>query len=123
MIVTKPATPIFRSFDETKSKEFYLKFLGFDIVFEHRFEENTPLYMGLRLDSFTLHLSEHHGDATPGSSVRVEIENVNEFCKALNKKKYKYAKPGVIRQDWGFDEMVITDPSGNRLIFCTEISR
>ena len=32
-------TPILRSFDEVKAREFYVSFLGFDVVFEHRFHE------------------------------------------------------------------------------------
>ena len=31
-------TPIFRSFDEAKAREFYIDFLGFEVTFEHRFE-------------------------------------------------------------------------------------
>jgi len=33
-----PPTPILRSFDERRAKRFYVDFLGFEIVFEHRFE-------------------------------------------------------------------------------------
>ena len=67
-----PATPIFRMFDQAKAREFYVDYLGFAIVFEHRFEENFPLYMGLERDGLTLHLSEHHGDCCPGGAIRVE---------------------------------------------------
>ena len=45
-----PATPIFRMFDQAKAREFYVDYLGFAVVFEHRFEENFPLYMGLERD-------------------------------------------------------------------------
>jgi len=39
------AIPIFRIFDEEKARDFYLGFLGMTVDFEHRFEENTPIYM------------------------------------------------------------------------------
>ena len=39
--------PIIRSFDEAKAKEFYIDFLGFRVDWEHRFDENAPLYMQL----------------------------------------------------------------------------
>ena len=39
--------PIFRIFDEAKAQEFYLDYLGFEVTFEHRYEENTPLYIGI----------------------------------------------------------------------------
>ena len=66
-------TPILRSFDEAKARAFYLDFLGFKVVFEHRFHAGAPLYMGIARGDCHLHLSEHHGDATPGSSMRIEV--------------------------------------------------
>ena len=66
-----PPTPILRSFDERRTKGFYVDFLGFEIEFEHRFEPGTPLYLGLRKDGCRLHLSEHYGDGSPGAHVRV----------------------------------------------------
>jgi hypothetical protein len=58
--------PILRMFDEHKAREFYLDYLGFEVVFEHRFEPGTPLYMGLSRGACMLHLSGHHGDCAPG---------------------------------------------------------
>ena len=57
--------PILRIFDEDKAKEFYVDYLEFVVDWEHRFEEEMPLYMQISLDSIVLHLSEHHGDCTP----------------------------------------------------------
>ena len=113
--------PILRSFDETKAREFYLDFLGFEITFEHRFEPDTPLYMGVRRDGCELHISEHHGDGTPGTFLRIEIEDVDEYCRQLNAKRYKNSRPGVQEQPWGYRDMSIADPAGNKLIFCTPI--
>ena len=42
-----PPTPILRSFDEARAKAFYIDFLGFDLLFEHRFEEGLPLFMAV----------------------------------------------------------------------------
>ena len=68
---------------EAKAKEFYIDFLGFTIGFEHRFEPGMPLYMGITLDSCFIHLSEHHGDASPGAHIRIECSNVDELQKKL----------------------------------------
>ncbi len=111
--------PILRSFDEKATRGFYLDFLGFEVTFEHRFEPDTPLYLGVRRDACHLHLSEHFGDAAPGASMRIEMDDVRAYCQALNEKRYRHARPGVQRQPWGYDDMTIDDPSGNRLIFCT----
>ncbi len=61
--------PVLRIFDYAKAIEFYIGWLGFSIVWEHHFEENTPVYMEVTKDALTLHLSEHHGDGTPGTHV------------------------------------------------------
>ena len=50
----KSTTPILRSFDEDKAKKFYVDFLEFEIEFEHRFEKDLPLYLGLKKDEFEL---------------------------------------------------------------------
>jgi catechol 2,3-dioxygenase-like lactoylglutathione lyase family enzyme len=115
----KAPIPILRSFDEQAARAFYLDFLGFSVTFEHRFDATAPLYMGVILGGCELHISEHHGDATPGAALRIELPDVKSYCAALNAKRYKHARPGVQHQEWGWDDMAITDPAGNRLIFCT----
>ena len=47
-----------------------LRYLGFEVLFEHRFGPDMPLYLGIRRGGCELHMSEHHGDETPGSAVR-----------------------------------------------------
>ena len=115
----KAPVPILRSFDEAQTRAFYIDFLGFEITFEHRFEADTPLYLGVRRGACELHLSEHFGDASPGTSLRIEVADVHGFAAELNGKAYRFARPGVQSQSWGWDDMSISDPNGNRLIFCT----
>jgi len=55
--------PIFRIFDYAKAVEFYIDWLGFHIDWEHRFDDNSPIYMQITRDGMAMHLSEHHGDA------------------------------------------------------------
>lgn len=112
-------TPIFRSFDEALARAFYLDFLEFETVFEHRFEPNTPLYMGLMKGNCTLHLSEHFGDAAPGAHIRIAIDDVDALCQRLNEKKYRNARPACQDMPWGSREMTINDPFGNRVTFYT----
>jgi catechol 2,3-dioxygenase-like lactoylglutathione lyase family enzyme len=66
-----PVIPILRMFDIRKAKEFYVDFLGFKVDWEHRFGPEFPLYMQLSRADCLLHISEHHGDAAPGSAIRV----------------------------------------------------
>ena len=110
--------PILRMFDEAKAKEFYVDFLGFAIDWEHRFEESAPLYMQVSKDACVLHLSEHHGDSTPGASIRIETTELDAFQLQLAGKKYKYSRPGAPHETpWGTRELVIGDPFGNKLVF------
>lgn len=108
---------IFRSFDETKAREFYCGYLGFHVDFEHRFTPDAPLYMQVSRDGVALHLSEHHGDATPGSTLRIETDDIEALHQELASKNYKFARPGILDQDWGFREMIIADPFGNKIVF------
>jgi uncharacterized glyoxalase superfamily protein PhnB len=120
---TGTVIPIFRIFDEAKAREFYVDYLGFTVDWEHRFEPGMPLYMQVSRDNTVLHLSEHHGDATPGSSVRVDTDGLEEYHKDLAAKGYKYYRPGLQDQDWGMREMIIQDPFGNKLVFCTPLAK
>ena len=117
--MTRPV-PIFRIFDEAKTREFYLDYLGFKIDFEHRFEADLPLYMGVTRDQIELHLSEHHGDGNPGARVRVLVNDIEALHAELTAKSYKYARPGIVDQEWGFRELSVGDPFGNKLIFCQQ---
>jgi Glyoxalase superfamily protein len=37
-----------------------------------------------------LHLSEHHGDATPGAALRIPTDALDELHREVTGKKYKY---------------------------------
>lgn len=111
------AVPILRIFSVEKAREFYLDFLGFTLDWEHRFEPELPIYMQVRRSGLTLHLSEHYGDATPGSTVFVPMDDIDTFHRELIAKQYGYARPGIESLGWG-RQMQIADPFGNRLRFC-----
>ena len=68
-----------------------------------------------------LHLSEHHGDASPGSAVRIRVEDIADLQRELLAKNYRFAKPGLEETPWKTREMRITDPFGNRLSFFEEM--
>lgn len=109
--------PVLRSFDEAKMREFYCAFLGFAVLFEHRFGDNFPLYVGLARDDCSLHLSEHHGDCSPGAHVRIATSALDTLGQELAAKDYKHAKPGIETMPWGLRELTVSDPFGNRLTF------
>jgi uncharacterized glyoxalase superfamily protein PhnB len=114
-------TPILRIFAEAKAREFYIGFLGFTVDWEHRFEPGLPLYMQVSRDGCVLHLSEHHGDCSPGAAMRIETNGLDAFHAELSSRQYKYARPGIENMPWGTRDMSVKDPFGNRLTFTTSI--
>jgi uncharacterized glyoxalase superfamily protein PhnB len=112
-----PVIPILRIFDEAKTREFYLQFLGFRVDWEHRFEPALPLYLQVSRAGCVLHLSEHHGDGSPGVALRIDVDDVDALQRELAAKAYGYARPGVEDTPWGRREMTVRDPFGNRLVF------
>ena len=110
-------TPVFRIFDEAKAKEFYVDFLGFAVEWEHRFEDDLPLYLEIEKDSCKIHLTEHHGDCCPGAAVRIETSGLEKLYQDLNAEKYGFSRPSIEDTPWGAKEMSIMDPFGNRLTF------
>jgi uncharacterized glyoxalase superfamily protein PhnB len=109
--------PILRSFDEGKALEFYVDWLGFKVDFKHRFEPELPLYMQVSRGDCVLHISEHHGDATPGCAVRIRVDELEALHAEVSAKNYKNYRPGLTDQEWGAREMTVQDGAGNRLIF------
>jgi len=109
--------PILRIFSVEKAKEFYVGFLGFTVDWEHRFDERAPVYMQVSRAGCTLHLSEHHGDCCPGSTVFVRVAGLDEFHQEITAKGYGYLRPGVERTFHGSKCMEVIDPFGNRIRF------
>ncbi|GGO08248.1 glyoxalase superfamily protein [Saccharibacillus kuerlensis] len=109
--------PILRIFDEALAKQFYVDYLGFKIDWEHRFEADMPLYLQVSKGPITLHLSEHHGDCTPGSAIRIGTPDIRELHRELTAKPYRFLNPDVEQMPWGGLEVILIDPFGNRVIF------
>ncbi len=114
--------PILRSFDQAKTDEFYRDWLGFTLDWEHRFGPGMPLYQQFSRDGLVVHLSEHHGDATPGSHVRVQTTNLRLIHAELTAKNYKNNRPGLETPPWGGLEMTVIDAAGNRITFHETVS-
>lgn len=112
----KAAIPVLRIFDQAMAYEFYRDFLGFDVVWEHRFEEGAPLYAEVALGGIRLHLSEHYGDASPGGAVIIEVDDARAFQRRLVEAQYSNARPGLSQEQWGL-VVTVTDPFHNRLMF------
>ncbi|HEY5407608.1 MAG TPA: glyoxalase superfamily protein [Ginsengibacter sp.] len=113
--------PVLRIFDYAKAIEFYVDWLGFKIEWEHVFEKGMPVYMEVRKGGITFHLTEHHGDATPGSHVFIWCDGVKEYHEELINKKYKYNRPGLEKTFYGSLAFTANDPFNNKISFNEKI--
>ena len=111
------AIPTFRIFDEGKAKEFYLDFLGMKLDWDHRFEENFPIYMQVSKDDLIIQLSEHSGDCTPGSRMVVNTTELDKLFDELSNKNYKYNKPEIKEMPSESRVIELTDPFSNKIVF------
>jgi hypothetical protein len=69
-----------------------------------------------------LHLSEHHGDGSPGTAVLLRVSGLESFHEELKGKAYRYQRPGIGIAPWNAKVMELTDPFGNRLRFNEELA-
>lgn len=120
-ITFERVVPILRIFDLAKADEFYLGYLGFKVDWDHRFDDNAPLYRQISRGDLVLHLSEHHGDGNPGARLRVTMRGVEAFHRELAAKKYRYMRPGLETTPWKTLETGVIDPFGNAIRFCEPI--
>ncbi len=107
--------------DEAHACEFYLDYLGFDVDWEHRFEDSpsSPLYMQILLGGAALHLNGHATPESPVCEVRFPVVDIEAFCKHLNDKPSRFPKQSVAdpRYEGKPTELNILDPFQNHLVF------
>jgi predicted enzyme related to lactoylglutathione lyase len=104
--MTEHLAPILRVTDANAAALWYQQ-LGFVKEWEHRFEAGLPLYVGVARGDLKMHLSEHTGDARPGTLVYLYVHDVDAVAELLGVTE-------IHDMPWGRDFEVV-DPDGNRL--------
>ena len=112
------AIPIIRIFDVDKAKAFYLDQLGFTLDWEHRFEDGFPLYAQISRSKLVLHLSEHSGDATPGATVYVRVQGLDDLHREF---AARGSKAGIEPGPSNHRVLQVWDPFSNRLRFAERV--
>jgi hypothetical protein len=82
-----------------------------------------PLYMQVSRGGLVLHLSEHHGDCCPGSTVFVWMTGIEEFHREITGKGYKYLRPGIETTFYDSKCVEVIDPFGNRISFNEDVPK
>ena len=116
--------PVLRTFDTEKATQFYVDYLGMSVDWEHRFEPGLPLYRQVSRGDLVLHLTEHHGDSTPGSVVYTYMRGVRDLHAELAEKaSVGHNNPGLESVD-GRTEVQVVDPFGKpRTLWGTLVRR
>lgn len=114
--------PILRIFDVAKAKNFYTGFLGFAVDWEHTFDEKSPVYLQISKSGLVLHLTEHHGDCCPGSTVFVWMKGIREFHANITSLGYGYMRPAIEKTFYNSLCVEVTDPFGNRIRFNEDLA-
>jgi catechol 2,3-dioxygenase-like lactoylglutathione lyase family enzyme len=106
------AIPILHVTDAAAAVAWYER-LGFTKEWEHRFEPGFPAFVSVARGQVRLFLSEHKGDARPGTLVYLRVRDVDAIA----------AEFGVTVEEapWA-REIAIRDPDGNRLRIGTPTS-
>jgi uncharacterized glyoxalase superfamily protein PhnB len=114
--------PLFRIYSVEHALDFYIRFLGCQVDWDYRADERSPVYMQVSRESFALHLTGHHGDATPGSTVYVRMVGLDAFHAELIARDYPAMRPGIEVAPWGERVMEVIDPFGNRIRFAEAVT-
>jgi catechol 2,3-dioxygenase-like lactoylglutathione lyase family enzyme len=98
--------PFLRVGDAEASARWYAR-LGFDVEWRHRFADGLPLFMAIVNDGARIFLSEHTGDAQPGTLLYLYVDDVEEVAREFD--------ATTADAEYGMREVELTDPDGNRL--------
>ena len=111
--------PLLRMIDWTATRRFYVEFLGATVEWVDDSGDHTPRYVSIKLPSGArLQLSEHNGDGTPGSTVLIEVADLDRQLAELT--TTGYGAPPAIEDAWAGRSITVHDPTGNRIIFVSE---
>lgn len=111
------AIPILRIFDVDKALDFYQRFLGMSVDWQHRHQPDLPLYCQVSKNDLLLHLSEHSGDCSPGAKIFIQVDDLDALFEEISQRDYRYSKPAIATAPWGDRCFELTDPFANRLLF------
>ena len=89
---------------------------------EHTFDERSPVYLQISKKNLILHLTEHHGDGCPGSTVFVWMKGIEAFHATITSRGYGYMRPGIEMTFYNSPVIEVTDLFGNRIRFNEDLT-
>lgn len=89
-------------FDARLARVFYVDWPGFDWAGTHQLFEDAPLYAFLHLGGHeVLHLSEHHGDSSPGAAAMIFVHGLLDWFDTIQARPFRFCKPALVAEPWG----------------------
>ena len=106
--------PVLRVADAARAIAWYER-LGFTKQWEHQFEPGFPVFASIARGDVRMYLSEHTGDANPGTLVHLNVRDIDDVAREF----------GEIVDEEGLAgrEVDLVDPDGNRLRIATPRTR
>lgn len=105
LVVPQEVIPILRVADAARAVTWYEQ-LGFSKDWEHRFGPDMPAFVSVSRGYARVYLSEHTGDAPPGSLLYLRHSDLDELA--------AHFEVEITPVAWG-RELHLEDPDGNRL--------
>jgi len=102
--------PVLRVEDAGRAVAWYER-LGFHKDWEHQFEPGLPWFVSVSRGNVTLYLSEHTGDAPPGSLIHLYVDDIDAVSQEFG---IPVDEEGLAGRECDFE-----DPDGNRLRVAT----
>lgn len=112
-VMREEVVPVLRVTDAERAVAWYQR-LGFVKEWEHQFEPGFPWFVSVAKDGVRLYLSEHEGDAPPGSLIHLYVEDIDAVSE-------EFGIP-VDEQGLAGRECDLEDPDRNRLRVATRRS-
>ena len=105
-VMQEEIVPVLRIEDAARAVAWYER-LGFSKEWQHQFEPGFPLFVSVVRGRVRLYLSEHKGDARPGTLVHLYVNDIETVSQEF----------GVSIDEDGLAgrECDLEDPDGNRL--------
>jgi catechol 2,3-dioxygenase-like lactoylglutathione lyase family enzyme len=108
--VAEEVIPVLRVADAARAVTWYER-LGFEKQWEHQFEPGFPWFVAVARGRLTLYLSEHSGDAPPGTLDHLNVNDINAVASEFD--------VSVDEEGLAGREVDLEDPDGNRLRIAT----
>jgi catechol 2,3-dioxygenase-like lactoylglutathione lyase family enzyme len=108
--VDEGVVPVLRVADAARAVRWYNR-IGFQKEWDHQFEPGFPWFVSISRGNVRLYLSEHAGDAPPGSLIHLYVSDVEAVSAEF--------RVPIDEEGLAGRECDLEDPGGNRLRVAT----